>query len=414
MQELFEQTRKILGPITRNIPDKLIFDIDRCRYLYEQLIKLDNEERIVLRNTIKALLYYMEDLGASDIDIGGVGSQGKVWYRVHGSKRPEDSIGSLTLDEMDLLIFNLIEEKQANILLDKRNFDFSFNLTHEEEDDEVRRLRATIYLDLGHLALNMRMIEKNIRSIESYDFHKNIINSFSLEKHKSGLILVTGITGSGKSTTLDAIIDYNNCISDSHITVIADPVERVHKSKMSIVRHREVGTDVLSFKDGAIQALRQDPDIIMIGEMRATETIMTTLELADTGHKVFSTVHTSSAVETIDRIVDTVPFKYRARVKTRLADVLEVIVSQKLLPSTRGRLVLAKEVLYITPAIRAAIKNDNTDEIYGIIRQGSKYGMITLEQDLERLYRRNIVGFDVAIANANNKKHFKDLVKYSY
>jgi twitching motility protein PilT len=407
-----DQAKKILQPIVQNVPEQLVFDIDRCKYLFEQIQKLEPEKRILLRNAIKKMLHHMQVLEASDIDIGGEGSLGKIWYRVHGSKRPEESLGLFRPMELDLLIINLLEEKQVECLLENRSYDFSFVI--DSNTEKKRRLRATIYMDLGHLALNMRMIEKDLRSIDSYGFHDNIVNSFSLEKNKSGLILVTGITGSGKSTTLDSIVDYNNNTSDSHITIIADPVERVHKSKMSIVRHREIGTDVLSFRDGAIQALRQDPDIIIIGEMRTAETIMTTLEAADTGHKVFSTLHTSSAVETLDRIVDTVPFKYRGRVKTRLADVLEVIVSQKLLPNNEGRLSLAKEVMYMTPAIRAAIKNENTDEIYGIIRQGSKYGMHTLEQDLKRLYRKNEISFDNAIAHANNQKHFKDLVKYSF
>ena len=412
MKEIIEEARQILQPIVDNIPDHIIFDIDRCRCLFDELQKLDREKRITLRETIKSLLAHMEELEASDIDLGGEGSHGKIWYRVHGSKRPEESLGTFDLSILDLLIVNLLENKQVEVLLDQRSYDFSFVL--DTAEDNTRRLRATIYLDLGHLALNMRMIPKDIRSIQSYDFHKNVINAFSLERSKSGLNLVTGITGSGKSTTLDSIVDFNNSISDSHITIIGDPIERVHKSKMSIVRHREIGTDVLSFKDGAIQALRQDPDIIIIGEMRSSDTIMTTLELADTGHKVFSTVHTSSAVETIDRIVDTVPYKYRGRVKTRLADVLDVIVSQKLMPGTEGKLVLAKEVMLMTPAIKAAIKNENTDEIYGIMRQGSKYGMKTLEQDLKRLYRRNEISFEIAISNANNKKHFKELVKYSF
>ncbi|HMA63220.1 MAG TPA: ATPase, T2SS/T4P/T4SS family [bacterium] len=412
MKQIIDEARQILQPIVDNIPDHIIFDIDRCRCLFDELQKLDREQRITLRETIKTLLSHMEELEASDIDMGGEGSHGKIWYRVHGSKRPEESLGTFDLSILDLLIVNLLEDKQVEVLLDQRSYDFSFVL--DTAGENTRRLRATIYLDLGHLALNMRMIPKDIRSIQSYDFHKNVINAFSLERSKSGLNLVTGITGSGKSTTLDSIVDFNNSISDSHITIIGDPIERVHKSKMSIVRHREIGTDVLSFKDGAIQALRQDPDIIIIGEMRSSDTIMTTLELADTGHKVFSTVHTSSAVETIDRIVDTVPYKYRGRVKTRLADVLDAIVSQKLMPGTEGKLVLAKEVMLMTPAIKAAIKNENTDEIYGIMRQGSKYGMKTLEQDLKRLYRRNEISFEIAISNANNKKHFKELVKYSF
>ena len=195
---------------------------------------------------------------------------------------------------------------------------------------------------------------------------------------KFGLSLVTGITGSGKSTTLDAIIDEHNKIDPAHVVIIASPIEYVHKSNVSIIRHREVGRDVVSFKDGVIQALRQDPDIIVIGEMRDPDTILAALEVTDTGHKVFSTLHTSSAVESIDRIVAEVHPTEQDRVRNRLADVLISVVSQKLVPSIDGKRILAKEVLIVTPSVKAAIKNNNTSEIYMMINQGSQNGMITM------------------------------------
>ena len=411
MLESFQKVKDILAPIIDNIPEDLLFDISRCKYLYSQIQKMDIEDRQFLNKTVEDLLYYMEELDASDIDMGSHGSKGFIWYRVQGKKRPEEQFGKLTYDETDLLIMNLLEEKQAKQFFNDRSLDFSFIL--ERSGGQQRRLRATVYMDLNHVALNMRMVPAKIRPLSSYRFHKNIINSFSLKRTKRGLILVTGITGAGKSTTLDAIVDYNNKISNSHITIIADPIERVHNSQRAIVRHREVGSDVLSFREGAVQALRQDPDIIVIGEMRDPETIMTTLELTDSGHKVFSTLHTSSAIETIDRIIDEVPDEAKDQVKARLADVLEVIVSQKLIKGTDGKLILAKEVLYMNSAVSAAIKNENTHEIYAILRQGSKHGMHTLEQDLKRLYRANKISFEDAISNANMKKEFKDIVKYS-
>jgi len=228
---------------------------------------------------------------------------------------------------------------------------------------------------------------------------------------KFGLSLVTGITGSGKSTTLDAIIDYHNQFDPCHIVIIASPVEYVHTSKVSIIKHREVGRDVLSFKDGVIQSLRQDPDIIVIGEMRDPDTIMAALEVTDTGHKVFSTLHTSSAVESIDRIIAEVHPVEQERVRNRLADVLISVVSQKLVPSLDGKRVLAKEVLIVTPSVRAAIKNNNTSEIYMMINQGGPQGMITMEQDLLRLYTEKKISKENAIAYANNKTRIMQLLK---
>jgi twitching motility protein PilT len=224
------------------------------------------------------------------------------------------------------------------------------------------------------------------------------------------LSLITGITGSGKSTTLDSIIDHHNKIDPCHIIIIAAPIEYVHTSNISLIKHREVGRDVLSFKEGIVQSLRQDPDIIVVGEMRDPDTIMAALEVTDTGHKVFSTLHTSSAVESIDRIIAECDPAEQERVRNRLADVLISVVSQKLVPSLDGKRVLAKEVLLVTPSVRAAIKNNNTSEIYMMINQGGAQGMITMEQDLKRLYLAKKISLETAITYANNKTRIQQIL----
>ena len=189
-------------------------------------------------------------------------------------------------------------------------------------------------------------------------------------------------------------------------------MEYVHDSQKSIVRHREIGRDVLTFKDGTIQSLRQDPDIIVIGEVRDPDTIATVLEVADSGHKVFTTLHTSSTTESIDRILGETQPSEQGRIRERLADVLVCVVSQKLVPSLDGKLILAKEVLVATPAVKTAIRNNHTDEIYQLIYQSSHIGMITMEQDLVNLYRREKISYQEAYSHTNNKKRFEDLIRY--
>jgi len=192
--------------------------------------------------------------------------------------------------------------------------------------------------------------------------------------------------------------------------IIGKPIETIHESKRSIVRHREVPRDVLSFKEGAIQALRQDPDIIVIGEMRDPETILTSLEVTDSGHKVFSTLHTASAVESIDRIIGECPPVEQNRVRERLGDVLKCIISQKLVPSLDGRRAMAKEVLLINGSVRAAIKNGNTSEIYQMMHEGREAGMNTLEQDLMRLAQAQTISADEAMNFSNNKRRMEELL----
>ncbi|PJF33833.1 MAG: twitching motility protein PilT, partial [Phototrophicales bacterium] len=181
----------------------------------------------------------------------------------------------------------------------------------------------------------------------------------------------------------------------------------VHKPIKSIVKHREIGRDVRSFKEGTIQALRQDPDIIMIGEMRDADTIMTVLEVVDSGHKVFSTLHTSSAIESIDRILGEIPTNEQNRIRNRLADVLSCVISQKLIPGENGKRVLAKEILLNNSSVKTAIRNDNIGEIYQIIHQSNDQGMNTMEQDLARLHAANQISYFEAYINANNKKRFE-------
>ncbi|MCK5527845.1 MAG: Flp pilus assembly complex ATPase component TadA, partial [Candidatus Latescibacteria bacterium] len=289
-----------------------------------------------------------------------------------------------------------------------RNLDFSY--TTSLNGNSVR-LRADIYFDLDHLALNMRLIASEIRAFTGLDLHPNVARSLSLMHVKQGLTVVTGITGSGKSSTLDSIIDANNRTVDAHIIIIGAPIETVHESQRCIVRHREVGRDVPSFKDGAIQALRQDPDIVVIGEMRDPETIMTSLEITDSGHRVFSTLHTASAVESIDRVIGECPPVEQERVRMRLADVLTCVLSQKLVPSLDGKRALAKEVMMATSSVRAAIRNNNTSEIYQMINEGSEEGMITMEQDLLRLFKDRKISQGEAINYANNKKRMSDLLE---
>ncbi|MBI3189656.1 MAG: Flp pilus assembly complex ATPase component TadA, partial [Ignavibacteriales bacterium] len=225
-----------------------------------------------------------------------------------------------------------------------------------------------------------------------------------------GMCLVTGITGSGKSSTLDAVIDANNHTVDAHVVIIASPIEYVHKSDRCIIRHREVGRDVMSYKEGAVQALRQDPDIIMIGELRDPETIMTALEITDSGHKVFSTLHTSSAVESIDRIIGETNVNEQERVRNRLADVIRCVISQKLVPSVDGKRVLCKEVMIASPSVRAAIKNNNTGEIYQMMSESGNDGMLTMEQDLKRLFLQRKITLETAINFSNNKRRLQQIL----
>lgn len=406
---MIETAIKLLQEIAASIPDT-VPGMERQMLIGDLVSKQSPAERTALRKLMDSYLLRMSKINASDIDIGGYGTGNYVWYRVYGDKKPARELGKFTLDEFNILIQTILIERQRLFLYENRSLDFSYSLM---EDDKMYRYRANTYFDLDHLAMNMRAINAIIRPYKGLGLHPNVTKILSLAFTEQGLALVTGITGSGKSTTLDSIVDANNHTVDGHVVVIASPVEYVHRPDRCIIRHREVGRDVLSFKEGAIQSLRQDPDIIVIGEMRDPDTIMTALEITDSGHKVFSTLHTASAVETIDRIIGETPPIEQERVRNRLADTLSCIMSQKLVPSLGGKLVLAKELMVMTPSVRAAIKNNNIGEIYQMMAESGPLGMMTLEQDLKRLYLAKQISLDTAMVAANNKRRFQQLMNLS-
>ena len=405
-ERLVSNAMKVLEFVVRDMPPHY-FGTEKQEFIAAKLAAIDEKAIAVLRLFYERILARMRALEASDIDLGSFGTKGRIWFRVHGNKLPQADLPELQSPFADVLIQSLLMPRQRESLVERRSLDFSYNV---EEDGERYRYRGTAYFDLDAVGMNMRAITAKIRLYSSYSFHPNITNIVNLKNTKEGLILVTGITGSGKSTTLDAIIDANNNSVDAHIIIIGAPIEYVHTPARSVIRHREVGRDVMSFKDGTVQALRQDPDIVMIGEMRDPETIMAALEITDSGHKVFSTLHTSSAVESIDRIIGEVPPVEQDRVRNRLADVLKLVVSQKLVPTVDRKRALAKEVLIVTPSVRAAIKNGNTGEIYQMITEGGALGMVTMEQDLYRLYKSNSISIDEALNYANNKKRLRQLI----
>jgi twitching motility protein PilT len=407
--QIVKDLKDILLNVDQNVPrevkgvEKILF----CRNFLEEM---NPEKRQVLKRFVDSILFDMHRLEASDLDFGGAGGMNKFWMRIHGNKRPMKHLPEFNCTEMNIIILNILTEKQIELLLQYRNFDFSIEIREEKPFLREYRYRADSYFELDDLSLNARAIIAAIRPFGSLELHPSVAKLMNINYLKEGLILVTGITGSGKSSTLDSIIDDNNHSSAGHIIIISSPIEYIHKSDKCLVRHREVGRDVLSFKEGTIQALRQDPDIIVIGELRDNDTIVAALDVTDSGHKVFSTLHTSSAVETIDRIIGETEVNEQERVRVRLADVLKCIISQKLVPTVDGKRTLAKEVLAVTSSVKAAIKNNNTSEIYQMIHQGNEFGMTTMEQDLTRLFRQRRITYETAVSFANQKTRIQQLL----
>lgn len=390
------------------IPEYLI-GADRLKHIN----KLINDKETWTKEAylhVRKLLYHMVKKKASDMDFGGRRALNKVWYRTYGAKKPESEVPSYTTDETNAMAICLISEDQKRILYERRSIDFAFTLTIKENEPQIR-YRGNIYFEMNDLAVNFRMINQKLFPMSSLQLPEPIIKRLDLQFEKSGLFLVTGITGSGKSSTLDTIIDMNNHNNESQIIIIGNPIEFIHTSDRCIVSHRELGADCLSFERGCIEALRQDPDIIVVGEMRDPETIATVLEVTDSGHKVFSTLHTSSTVDSIHRMIAEFPPDEQERIRFRLADLLKVVISQKLIPNKKGSVTLAKEILSVDSSVQAAIRNGNISEIFQMLTEGKSKGMFTMQQDLYRLYKMGIIEAKEAMNNANNKKVMANMLK---
>jgi twitching motility protein PilT len=344
--------------------------------------------------TIQELLKFTSDAGASDLHISA-GSYPMV--RVHG-KMKKLNIPQMSEEEIQNLIFSVMNESQIEMFHEKLEIDFSTKLSNDV------RFRVNAFTQINGLAAAFRVIPNEIKTYEELYLPETLK---SLTYKEKGLILVTGPTGSGKSTTLATMIDSINDHSQKHIITIEDPIEFVHKSKNSLVNQRELGHDTHSFTAALRSALREDPDVILVGEMRDLETVSLALTASETGHLVFATLHTSSATKSIDRIIDMFPKEQQAQVRSMLSESLEAVIAQTLLPTKDGKgRVPALEIMIANAAVRNLIREEKTYQIPSVIQAGTKEGMQTKDQSLYNHVMNGNLDRKTAEKVADNPKIF--------
>ncbi|MFN8580109.1 MAG: type IV pilus twitching motility protein PilT [Gemmatimonadaceae bacterium] len=348
---------------------------------------------------LRSLLEEMIERDASDLHITA-GERAKL--RVDGEIVNCNAETILSPKDTLQLAYSVLTENQKKRFEMEDELDFSFGIQN------LARFRGNVFKQRGCVSMVIRQIPFNIRSFQDLGL-PNVIARMA-EKPR-GLVLVTGPTGSGKSTTLAAMIDKINRERQGHIITVEDPIEFIHRHQQCIVNQREVGTDTKSFANALKYALREDPDVILVGEMRDLETIQAALTIAETGHLVFATLHTNSAAEGINRIIDVFPSHQQSQVRAQLAFVLEGIVTQTLLPRARGRgRALAAEILVITPAIRALIRDDKIHQIYSLMQSGKKFGMQTLNDALYQLYVAREVAEDECLRVSSDPNEFLRMI----
>ncbi|MDX1647415.1 MAG: type IV pilus twitching motility protein PilT [Longimicrobiales bacterium] len=335
---------------------------------------------------LRILLQEMIQRGASDLHVT-VGNPAKM--RIDGDLHDSQTRKVLAPKDTLSLAYSILTDNQKKRFETEDELDFSFGVQN------LSRFRGNVYKQRGCVAMAIRQIPYEIVSIEKLGLPP-IVNQ--LAERPRGLVLVTGPTGSGKSTTLAAMVDKVNKERKGHIITIEDPIEFIHRHKNCTVNQREVGADTQSFSAALKYALRQDPDIILIGELRDLETMSAALTIAETGHLVFATLHTNSAAESINRIIDAFPAHQQGQVRAQLAFVLEGVVTQTLIPRARGRgRVVAAEVMMCTPAIRAVIRDEKIHQIYSLMQAGKKHGMQTMNDALQILYVQGDITLEEAL-----------------
>ena len=306
--------------------------------------------------------------------------------RIDGALSP---LSQTVLDEKGIeeLIFNLLDEDQKQILLRDKEFDFSFAF------GDLGRFRVNAFHERGNLAAALRLIPNSIKTVQDLGLPP-IIKKFT--EYPRGLVLVTGPTGSGKSTTLAALVDQINSEQARHIITVEDPIEYTHKSKKSLVVQREVHYDTFSFSAALRSALREDPDVVLIGEMRDLETISAAITIAETGHLVFATLHTNSASQSIDRMIDVFPPHQQPQVRTQLGNILMAICSQRLVPALAGGRTAVAEILVTTPAVRNIIREGKSYQLEAVIQTGAEYGMQSMDHTLVGMIHGGVISYDEA------------------
>lgn len=346
---------------------------------------------------LRELLEILIEKNASDLHLA-VGSPPQV--RVDGRLTTLD-MDALTPDATKKLAYSMMSEKQKQRFEENSELDMSFGI------ENMSRFRCNVFVQRGNVSVALRQIPYKVPTFEELGVDKAIIEMANLPR---GLVLVTGPTGSGKSTTLAALIDKVNRERHSHILTVEDPIEYLHRHQGCLVNQREVGSDTKSFAIALKYALRQDPDVVLVGEMRDLETVSEALNISETGHLTFATLHTNSCAETINRIVDVFPTNQQEQIRVTVSFVLQGVVSQQLVPKIGGGRVLATEVMVCTPAVRALIRDDKIHQIYSMIQAGQKFGMRTMNMSLAELHLSRKITIGEAMARSSNVQELNEML----
>ncbi len=349
---------------------------------------------------IDDLLRLMIEREASDLHVKAGSPPG---IRINGELLPVEDMPPLTPDDTERLITSIMDDQHKRKFAETKELDFAYSFSY------LYRFRVNVFMQRQSMGAVLRAIPVHILTIDDWG-HPQILKELAMKPR--GLILVTGPTGSGKSSTLAAMIDHINTNRRCHIVTMEDPIEFVHSDNLSYINQREIGVDTDGFDIALAHVLRQDPDVILVGEMRDFKTIETAISAAETGHLVLSTLHTNSAAETIDRIIDVFPPYQQRQIQMQLSVVLEAVVCQALVPTRDGQdRVCAMEIMLSVPAVGNLMREGKTHQLINVIQTNAELGMQTRDQSLRTLYEKGLVNFETALSYASNQEELRRMTR---
>jgi len=358
---------------------------------------------------LEAFLVSMEELRASYVEMGGHGSNGRIWARVRGELKPIEEDHNFNQDEINIMILSILSKSELETMMQNKYLKFNHEFVHE---DVRYRYRIKAYFEMNELVVSFKPTRRSLISLETAGIAPALLQRVTIRTDNSGLSIFTGPAASGKSSLIDALVDYNNTHARGSILIIADSLEYYHESRNCVVRQQEIHSDVNSLVDGLKSSLDFNPDLVVIEDIRYPDVLDTILKMADAGSLVYATLRNRSAIEAIQKLINMANPIEQEQVRASLAKNLNTIVAQQLVPTVNGKLVMCKEILMNNSQLATALLNGNLNELYPIIMQGVKVGMNTMEQELYNLTKRNVISKETAIEFANNQGQLNEMLKY--
>ncbi len=382
---------------------------EKLRRMKEK-VNTNIELREKLFDKLKTFLLLMENKNLNYLEIGGPGSKGRIWAKVFSAFKPVSMQLSFTQDEINIMILNILSDEQFDTLITDKSIRSNFDF----EDNNVKyRYRLNMYFEMDELVIGIKMTRRKLINIESMRFTSTVINKITFKNENSGLVVITGPPGSGKSSLVDAIININNNYLPGNIFIISDSIEYYHDSKNSVVRHQELYRDVNSVTDGLEKCLNYKPNLVAIEDINSIEILEAIIKLVDTGCLVIATMKSRCSVEVIYKLISFYSTTEHDIVRKNLSRIISAIISIQLVPSGMNKVVPVKEIMLNSDQLSSVISTGNIDEMYDIIQRGKKSGMYTMEQDLRHAVRAGAITTETAIESANNSHLLKNMLQFS-